>query len=214
MPPTNVTAPTTPNTAPTVARSAGRTWAEPARAGCSRARLAPTAAGTGAPARDAAPTMRTRPPPAWRRLARVARTDETMVATTAATPTSSAPPKTYPGRSRIPTSGSNLRASPIGKRVERSTAVIAATTMATATVSRWGSAMPRTRFRGPMPMLRSGGTESAPAWAERRKACPTSTIEAMSTAAANSRRPVRSRPVEFSTRLMSSWRSLMVRSWP
>ena len=61
MPPTNVTAPTTPNTAPMVARSAGRTWAEPARAGCSRARLAPTAAGTGAPARDAAPTMRTAP---------------------------------------------------------------------------------------------------------------------------------------------------------
>src|SRR5437016_105262 len=64
MPPTSVTAPTTPSTPTMAAISAGRAVAPDRDGPVSNARLAPTAAGTGAPTRVAAPTS-------WARRVRI-----------------------------------------------------------------------------------------------------------------------------------------------
>ena len=133
MPLTSVTAPTTPRTPTTAASRAGRVVAADRVDAGSRARLAPTAAGTEAPARVAAPTscvLAAGGRPTERRTVDHAATRQPRprTVTVNATPTARRRPLTW-----TPTSGSRSRPSPNGNRADSATAVMAAVTPPMAT---------------------------------------------------------------------------------
>ena len=169
MPPTRVTAPTTPRTPTTAASSRGATWRDQTvgRRLERQARAHGNGHGTPRPGRHP-DNVRARPragDSAARRTVRQATSTQRPAVTTVATTT---PMASRAGSTDGPWSGSSSRASPMGKRVEKPRAAAAVMAAVTPTLTMWGATRPDTRPPRLSPSARSAASGSEPARTDAR----------------------------------------------